>query len=104
MMYMPDALRATIGIMQAPADRIKIRSSYNVAAMSFTPREIAAEIGKHISGFSISYKPDSRQQIADSWPQSFDDSHARKDWGWHHEFDLAKMTDDMLVHLQQPVA
>lgn len=103
MMYMPDALRATIGIMQAPSEKIKIRSSYNVAAMSFTPREIAAEIEKHLPGFTISYKPDSRQQIADSWPQSFDDTHARQDWGWKHEYDLAKMTDDMLVHLQQPV-
>ena len=104
MMYMPDALRATIGIMQAPSESLKIRSSYNVAAMSFTPREIAAEIEKHIPGFSISYKPDSRQQIADSWPQSIDDSHARRDWGWKHEYDLAKMTDDMLVHLMQPIA
>jgi len=103
MMYMPDALRATIGIMQAPAEKIKIRSSYNVAAMSFSPRDIAAEIAKHIPGFTISYNPDSRQQIADSWPQSFDDSCARNDWGWKHEYDLAKMTDDMLVHLQQPV-
>lgn len=103
MMYMPDALRATIGIMDADSDRIKIRSSYNVAAMSFTPKDIALEIEKHIPGFSISYKPDSRQQIADSWPRSFDDSAARNDWGWRHEFDLAKMTDDMLVHLQHPV-
>jgi len=103
MMYMPDALRATIGIMDAAADHIKIRSSYNVAAMSFTPKDIALEIEKHIPGFSISYKPDSRQQIADSWPRSFDDAAARKDWGWRHEFDLAKMTDDMLVHLQHPV-
>ena len=104
MMYMPDALRATIGIMDVDAERVKIRSSYNVAAMSFTPREIAAEISKHIPDFSISYHPDSRQQIADSWPQSFDDSSARTDWGWKHEFDLVKMTDDMLLHLHQPIA
>lgn len=103
MMYMPDALRATIGIMQAPAENVRIRSSYNVAAMSFTPREIAATIATHIPGFTISYSPDSRQQIADSWPQSIDDSVARSDWGWSHRFDLAKMTDDMLMHLQQPV-
>jgi nucleoside-diphosphate-sugar epimerase len=99
MMYMPDALRATIEIMEAPAAKIKMRSSYNLSAISFSPKEIAAEIEKYKPGFKISYRPDFRQQIADSWPQSIDDSVARKDWGWKHEFDLKKMTKDMLVHL-----
>lgn len=101
MMYMPDALRATIEIMNAPSTKIKIRSSYNLSAISFSPKEIAAEIEKHQPGFKISYKPDFRQRIADSWPQSIDDSVARKDWGWKHEFDLKKMTKDMLEHLAE---
>src|SRR3954463_10809469 len=99
MMYMDDAIRATISIMQAPAESIKIRSSYNLAAMSFTPTEIAAEIKKHIPEFEITYNPDFRQKIADSWPASIDDSFARKDWGWAHQFDLPTMTRDMLAHL-----
>ncbi len=99
MMYMDDAIAATIKIMQAPAEKIKIRSSYNLAAMSFTPTEIAAEIQKHISEFTISYQPDFRQKIANSWPASIDDSEARKDWGWKHEFDLETMTVDMLKNL-----
>ena len=99
MMYMDDAIAATIKIMQAPAEKIKIRSSYNLAAMSFTPTEIAAEIQKHIPEFTISYQPDFRQKIADSWPASIDDNHARKDWGWKHEFDLESMTVDMLKNL-----
>lgn len=99
MMYMPDALRATIGIMQADPDKVKIRSSYNLAAISFSPKEIAAEIKKHIPAFEITYKPDSRQAIADSWPQSIDDSEARKDWGWKHQYALDTMTSDMLLHL-----
>jgi nucleoside-diphosphate-sugar epimerase len=99
MMYMDDAIKATIGIMQAPSEKIKIRSSYNLAAMSFTPKVIAAEIKKHIPEFEITYAPDFRQKIADSWPASIDDSSAREDWGWHHEFDLEKMTVDMLKHL-----
>jgi nucleoside-diphosphate-sugar epimerase len=100
MMYMNDAIDATIRIMQAPAEKIKIRSSYNLAAMSFTPTEIAAEIKKHIPEFSISYKPDFRQTIADSWPASIDDSQAREDWNWHHEFDLESMTVEMLKNLK----
>ena len=100
MMYMDDAIKATIQIMQAPAEEIKIRSSYNLAAMSFTPTEIAAEIKKHIPDFTISYKPDFRQTIADSWPASIDDSQARADWNWHHEFDLESMTVDMLKNLR----
>jgi nucleoside-diphosphate-sugar epimerase len=103
MMYMHDALKATIGLMSADADKIKIRSSYNVAAMSFTPAELAAEIKKHIPDFKISYAPDVRQQYADSWPQSIDDSVARKDWDWKNDFDLKKMTEDMLHHIQQVV-
>ena len=100
MMYMDDAIAATIQIMQAPAEQIKIRSSYNLAAMSFTPTEIAAEIKKHIPEFNISYNPDFRQKIADSWPASIDDSLARKDWGWSHKFDIKSMTNDMLEHLK----
>lgn len=100
MMYMDDAIAATIKIMQAPVEEIKIRSSYNLAAMSFTPTEIAAEITKHIPEFTITYEPDFRQKIADSWPASIDDSSARKDWNWNHEFDLATMTVDMLEHLK----
>ncbi len=101
MMYMDDAIQATIAIMKADTDQIKIRSSYNLAAVSFTPTEIAAEIKKHIPNFEITYKPDFRQKIADSWPASIDDSAARKDWGWQHQFDLASMTEDMLVHLSK---
>jgi nucleoside-diphosphate-sugar epimerase len=99
MMYMPDAIRATIELMEAPAENIKVRTSYNVAAMSFSPEEIAAEIEKHIPGFSISYAPDYRQQIANSWPQSIDDSVARNDWNWKHEYDLPAMVKDMLENL-----
>ena len=99
MMYMDDAIRATIEIMQAPSDTIKIRSSYNLSGVSFTPAEIANEIKKRIPQFTISYKPDFRQKIADSWPASIDDSCARKDWGWKHKFDLDSMTDEMLENL-----
>jgi nucleoside-diphosphate-sugar epimerase len=100
MMYMPDAIRATIELMEAPASKISIRHSYNIASMSFAPREIAEEIQKHIPDFTIIYKPDYRQAIADSWPQSIDDSVARNDWGWKEEFNLAAMTKDMLENLQ----
>ena len=100
MMYMPDAIRATIELMEAPAKKITVRTSYNVSGMSFSPKEIAAEIRKHIPEFSISYKPDYRQAIAESWPQSIDDSVARKDWGWKEEYDLAAMTRDMLKNLK----
>jgi nucleoside-diphosphate-sugar epimerase len=102
MMYMDDAINATVNIMKADADKIKIRSSYNLAAMSFTPEEIADEIKKHIPNFTITYNPDFRQKIADSWPASIDDSEARKDWGWNHQYDLASMTKDMLEHLSNP--
>ena len=101
MMYMPDAIRATIELMEAPSEKITIRTSYNVAAISFSPQEIAAEIQKHVPGFSISYAPDYRQAIAKSWPQSIDDSIARRDWGWQPEYDLSRMTKDMLENLEK---
>jgi len=101
MMYMPDAIRGTIELMEAPASKINVRHSYNLSGMSFSPKEIGAEIKKHIPEFTIGYKPDYRQAIADSWPASIDDSVARSDWGWKHEFDLAKMTKDMLVNLEK---
>ena len=103
MMYMDDAIRATIEIMQAPAEQIKIRSSYNLSAMDFTPKEIAETIQQHIPDFTIQYEPDFRQKIADSWPQSIDDSRARKDWNWKHNYDLKSMTTDMLAHLESMV-
>ena len=101
MMYMEDAIRATIEIMQADSEKIKIRSSYNLAGISFTPAEIAAEITKHIPDFSITYNPDFRQKIADSWPASIDDSCARNDWGWSHRFDRSAMTTIMLENLRK---
>ncbi|MCU0382947.1 MAG: NAD-dependent epimerase/dehydratase family protein [Cyclobacteriaceae bacterium] len=99
MMYMDDAVKATLDIMEAPAEKVKIRSSYNVSAMSFSPAEIAKSIQKHIPEFTISYQPDFRQSIADSWPQSLDDTRAREDWGWQPAFDLDKMTAEILKHL-----
>jgi nucleoside-diphosphate-sugar epimerase len=99
MMYMPDAIKATLDLMHAPAEKVKIRSSYNLAAMSFSPKEIFESIRIHYPEFSISYKPDFRQAIADSWPDSIDDSRAREDWGWNHQFNLEKMTEDILKHL-----
>ncbi len=101
MMYMPDAIRATLQLMEANDADLKIRSSYNLAGMSFTPQQIAAEIKKHIPDFTMDYHPDFRQQIADSWPQSIDDSYAQKDWGWKQEFNLSSMTNDMLLHLKE---
>lgn len=100
MMYMDDAIRGTIELMEAPVEKIKSRMAYNLSAMSFSPKEIAASIQKHLPSFEISYAPDFRQQIADGWPQSIDDSAARADWGWKHNFDLDKMTTDMLMHLK----
>jgi nucleoside-diphosphate-sugar epimerase len=99
MMYMPDAIKATLELMEAPAEKITIRTSYNISGMSFSPKEIAAEIKNHIPEFTISYNPDYRQQIANSWPQSIDDSVARKDWGWKEDYDLSAMTKDMLENL-----
>lgn len=100
MLYMPDAIRATLEIMHAPAEQIRIRSSYNLAGMSFDPATITASIAKHIAGFHSTYNPDFRQAIADSWPASIDDSHARNDWGWKPDFDLDAMTADMLQNLR----
>jgi nucleoside-diphosphate-sugar epimerase len=100
MMYMPDAIRATIELMEADASKIKVRSSYNIGAMSFSPGDIAAEIKKHFPDFTISYKPDSRQNIANSWPRSIDDSEAKNDWGWKPEYDIERMTEDMLKNQQ----
>jgi nucleoside-diphosphate-sugar epimerase len=99
MMYMPDAIRATIELMEADASKISVRTSYNISGMSFSPKEIAAAIQKHIPDFSISYKPDYRQSIADSWPQSIDDAVARKDWDWKEEFALERMVKEMLENL-----
>jgi nucleoside-diphosphate-sugar epimerase len=99
MMYMPDAIRATLELMDAPAGCVKERGSYNLAAVSFTPEEMTAAIRKRIPGFEIAYAPDFRQQIADSWPRSIDDSAAQKDWGWHAQFDLDAIVADMLDNL-----
>ncbi len=96
MMYMEDAIKATVDIMEAPAEAIKVRSSYNLAAMSFTPAVLAEEIKKHIQNFEISYQPDFRQEIADSWPSSIDDNAAREDWGWSYNFDISALTEAML--------
>jgi nucleoside-diphosphate-sugar epimerase len=100
MMYMPDAIRATIELMEAPTEKIGIRTSYNVAGMSFSPKEIAAAIQNHIADFTIEYKPDYRQAIANSWPQSIDDSVATQHWGWQPNYNLEKMVSDMLANLQ----
>ena len=100
MMYMPDAIRGTIELMEFSAERIKIRSSYNFAAISFSPSEITEEIIKNISGFSCTYNPDFRQVIADSWPKSIDDTVAKKHWKWHHKYELETMVKDMLEHLK----
>jgi len=104
MMYMPDAIRATIDLMEAPAEQVKERNSYNLAGISFSPEEIAAEVARHVPGFKMSYAPDERQAYADSWPRSIDDSAARKDWGWKPDFDLKAMVDDMMKHLEMELA
>lgn len=100
MMYMPDAVRATIELMEAPIENINIRTSYNLTAMSFSAEELAQTVAKHIPGFTCNYHPDDRQKIADSWPRSIDDSAARTDWNWNHIFDLEKMTEDMLKNIK----
>lgn len=101
MMYMDDAIRATISLMEADSDALTIRSSYNLGAMSFAPEEIAQSIKQHVPNFEMGYSPDFRQQIAESWPSSIDDSMARKDWGWQPEFDLEKTTTEMLENLRK---
>ena len=100
MMYMPDAVRATIELMNAPVDKLSMHYGYNIRAISFSPEELAAEIKKYIPDFHIYYKPDFRQKIAESWVESMDDSFARNDWGWKEEYDLSAMTEDMIKNLQ----
>jgi len=100
MMYMPDAIRATIELMEAPAPSVRERGAYNLAGLSFTPREIADEIARHVEGFVLTSEPDFRQAIADSWPKVIDDAAARSDWGWSPRFGLAAMVADMLHHLR----
>ncbi len=104
MMYMPDAVNAVLQIMEAPAEKIKVRTSYNIAGCSFTPAVLADALKKRIPGFTIDYKPDYRNGIAHSWPSSLDDSTARNDWGWKPDYDLNKIVDDMLHHLREKVA
>ncbi|MEQ9405445.1 MAG: NAD-dependent epimerase/dehydratase family protein [Cyclobacteriaceae bacterium] len=100
MMYMDDAVKATIDLMETPAENVKVRSSYNLAAMSFTPAQIAKEIQKHYPDFSIKYNPDFRQKIADSWPSSINDAAARADWGWNHAFEISELVEVMLKNLK----
>ncbi len=99
MMYMSDAIRATLALMEAPAEAIRQRGSYNLGGLSFTPQELAQAISAHVPGFELSCEPDFRQNIADSWPRQIDDSAARRDWGWQPQFDLSAMVADMLLHL-----
>ncbi len=100
MMYMPDAIRATLELMEAPTSKIKTRTSYNIAGVSFTPAELAEEIKKHIPEFEIFYKPDFRQHIADSWPTSIDDQIAKKEWKWTAKYNLARITEEMLKNVK----
>jgi nucleoside-diphosphate-sugar epimerase len=104
MMYMPDCLKATIDLMEADSSKIKRRTSYNVAGMSFSAGQLTAEIRKHIPDFRCAYKPDFRQKIADSWPMSLDDTGARKEWGWKPKYDLPSMTRDMIEKLSKRFA
>jgi nucleoside-diphosphate-sugar epimerase len=104
MMYMDDAVRATIELMESPESKISIRTAYNLAGISFTPTEIAREIKRLISGFSIEYEPDFRQAIADSWPESIDDRVAVRDWGWKPAFNLRNMTEEMIRHISPGLA
>ena len=101
MMYMADGIRATLELMEAPAKKIKIRSSYNIAGISFNPEEIANSIKKHVPEFEMSYKLDDRQSIAESWPQSIDDHFATAHWGWEHQYDLKEITEDMIANLRK---
>lgn len=103
MMHIEDAVRATVELMNAPFEDVKIRSSYNLAAMSFTPQQLAEKIKQHIPEFKIDYSPDFRQNIADSWPQSIDDSFARKDWNWKHYYDLDKLVENMITNIRKKI-
>lgn len=100
MMFMDDAIRATLQLMDAPSEKLRIRSAYNLGGISFTPEEIVQEIKKHCPGFQVNYAPDFRQAIADSWPNSIDDQYAQKDWNWQTEYDLEKMTQEMLSNIE----
>lgn len=100
MMYMPDAVNATLQLMEAASDKLSVRTSYNLAGFSFAPKDIVTEIQKHLPEFKAIYEPDFRQKIAESWPQSIDDSYAQKDWNWQPEFDLNKTVADMLQHIK----
>lgn len=104
MMFMPDAIKATLDLMEADASQVTIRSSYNLSGFSFTPKEIAAEIKKRLPHFTIDYRPDFRQAIANSWPESIDDTPARRDWGWKSAYDLSEMTDIMLREIEKKLA
>ncbi|RKR82097.1 nucleoside-diphosphate-sugar epimerase [Mucilaginibacter gracilis] len=101
MMYIPDAVRATLELMAAPLENISVRTSYNLAAMSFSPKELGAQIKQHLPDFGMSYFPDFRQAIADNWPACISDVKARRDWGWQEEYDIARMTTDMLTNLRE---
>ncbi|MEM4554233.1 MAG: NAD-dependent epimerase/dehydratase family protein [Candidatus Anstonellaceae archaeon] len=101
MMYMPDAIRGTLQLMEAPREKLTVKNSYNFAAISFTAKQLAQEVANLVPGFQITYEPDFRQKIADSWPKTIDDSQARKDWGWKHEYDLKKMAKDMFENLKK---
>ena len=101
MIYMPDALRAIVELMDAPADRISVRTSYNLASMSFSPAELARVVEKLVPGFTITYAPDFRQHIADTWPDALDDAYARQDWGWQPEYDIETMAADMVENLRR---
>ena len=100
MMYMPDTIKAILDLMDAPAEDIHVRSSYNLAAVSFSAEELVAEIQRHLPDFTCTYDPDYRQAIADTWPSEIDDHRARADWGWDHEYDLPRLVEDMLDHLK----
>ena len=101
MLYMPDAIRATMELMDAPRQSLSVKTSYNLSGLHFTPRELAGMISRQVKGFTVSYEPDFRQEIADSWPWSVDDSAARFDWNWSPRYSLEEMVSDMLTHLKQ---
>ena len=101
MLFMPDAIKATISLMETEKSKVSVKSSYNLGGLSFTPKQLAAEIKKHIPAFEISYKPDFRQAIADSWPQSIDDSLSKKDWGYSHSYNLEKMSEIMIAEVSK---